>query len=79
MAWVTDQYAQVLICDGSTLESLIRKTGLLIEAPKHPLAGRMIGLLDACWTHCHGYRSGSATPTMIVHTTSDSGKTSLNA
>jgi len=47
MAWVRDRYAQVLICDGSTLESLVRKTGLLIEAPKNPLAGRMIGLLDA--------------------------------
>ena len=47
MAWVRDRYAQVLICDGSTLESLIRKTGLLMEAPKNPLAGRMIGLLDA--------------------------------
>jgi len=46
MAWVRERYTQVLICDGSTLESLIRKTGLLIEAPKNPLAGRMLGLLD---------------------------------
>lgn len=46
MAWVRDRYTQVLICDGSTLESLIRKTGLLIEQAKSPLAGRMIGLLD---------------------------------
>ena len=47
MAWVRDRYSQVLICDGSTLDALIRKTGLLIEEVKHPLAGRMIGLLDA--------------------------------
>lgn len=46
IAWVRDRYTQVLICDGSTLESLIRKTGLLIEQAKSPLAGRMIGLLD---------------------------------
>jgi len=47
MAWVRERYAQVLICDGSTLESLIRKTGLLIEDATHPLAGRMMGILDA--------------------------------
>jgi Transposase DDE domain len=47
MAWVRARYAQILICDGSTLDALIRKTGLLIEEAKHPLAGRMIGLLDA--------------------------------
>lgn len=47
MRWVRDRYNQVLICDGSTLESLIRKTGLLIEEATHPLAGRMIGILDA--------------------------------
>ena len=47
MAWVRDQYSQVLICDGSTLDALVRKTGLLIEEAKNPLAGRMIGLLDA--------------------------------
>jgi len=46
MAWVQEQYAQVLICDGSTLDALIRKTGLLIEHATHPLAGRMMGLLD---------------------------------
>jgi hypothetical protein len=46
MAWVREHYSQILICDGSTLDALIRKTGLLIEEAKHPLAGRMIGLLD---------------------------------
>lgn len=47
MVWVKDRYTQVLICDGSTLDAVIRKAGLLIEEVKNPLAGRMIGLLDA--------------------------------
>lgn len=47
LAWVRDRYAPVLICDGSTLDALIRKTGLLIDKVKNPLAGRMTGLLDA--------------------------------
>jgi len=47
LAWVKARYTQVLICDGSTLDAVIRKTGLLIEEVKNPLAGRMIGLLDA--------------------------------
>jgi len=46
MAWVRQRYKQVLICDGSTLESLIRKTGLLIETRKKPLGGRVMALLD---------------------------------
>jgi hypothetical protein len=41
MAWVRDRYTQMLICDGSTLDSLIRKTGLLVEHATNPLAGRM--------------------------------------
>ena len=45
--WVRSRYSQVLICDGSTLDAVLRKTGLLIEEAKSPLAGRMVGLLDA--------------------------------
>jgi hypothetical protein len=47
MVWVRERYAAVLICDGSTLDALIRKTGLLTETATKVLAGRMIGLLDA--------------------------------
>ena len=47
MAWVRERYGRVLICDGSTLDALMRKTGLLIEGAEKVLAGRMIGVLDA--------------------------------
>lgn len=34
--------------DGSTLDALIRKLGLLQDLPENPLAGRMTALLDLC-------------------------------
>jgi hypothetical protein len=37
-----------LAADGSTLDALLRKVGLLQEAATHPLAGRMTALLE--WT-----------------------------
>jgi hypothetical protein len=37
-----------LAVDGSTLDTLIRKIGLLQDLPKNPLAGRMTALLDLC-------------------------------
>jgi hypothetical protein len=46
LAWVQARYAQVLVVDGSTLDALLRKVGLLREAEKHPLAGRMTALLE---------------------------------
>jgi hypothetical protein len=46
MAWACKQFSEILICDGSTLDSLIRKTGLLKDEEKHPLAGRIMGLLN---------------------------------
>ena len=45
--WAQKRYEQVMICDGSVLESLIRKVGLLKDNETHPLAGRMTALLDA--------------------------------
>ena len=48
LAWAQQQYRAVLACDGSTLDVLLRKVGLLQEAEKPPLAGRMLGLLDLC-------------------------------
>lgn len=46
IAWVQARYTQVLAADGSTLDALLRKVGLLGEEDKAPLAGRMLALLD---------------------------------
>ncbi len=46
IAWAQRHYRQVLIHDGSTLDALLRKVGLLREADTQPLAGRMTALLD---------------------------------
>jgi Transposase DDE domain len=46
VAWAQAHYTQVLICDGSTLDALVRKLGLLRDRLGHPLAGRMTALLD---------------------------------
>lgn len=46
MAWAQTHYQHVVICDGSTLDALIRKVGLLKALESHPLAGRMTALLD---------------------------------
>jgi hypothetical protein len=46
IAWAQAHYTQVVIADGSTLDALLRKVGLLRGAPVNPLAGRMTALLD---------------------------------
>jgi hypothetical protein len=48
IAWAQARYRQVVACDGSTLDALVRKTGLLKELEQHPLAGKMTALLDLC-------------------------------
>jgi hypothetical protein len=48
VAWVKSQYTQVLVQDGSTLDALLCKVGLLRDSVVHPLAGRMTALLDLC-------------------------------
>ena len=48
VAWAKSQYTQVLVQDGSTLDALLCKVGLLRESIVHPLAGRMTALLDLC-------------------------------
>jgi len=48
LAWARTHYTEVLACDGSTLDALLRKVGLLQAAESTPLAGRMMGLLDLC-------------------------------
>jgi hypothetical protein len=41
------RFSAVLILDGSTLDALLRRVGLLRAAERAPLAGRMAALLDA--------------------------------
>lgn len=46
IAWAQARFTQLAICDGSTLDALMRKVGLLHDLPANPLAGRMTALLD---------------------------------
>lgn len=46
MKWALQNYERVWAADGSTLDALMRQVGLLRDLPDHPLAGRMMGLLD---------------------------------
>lgn len=46
VAWAQEHYTDVLIHDGSTLDALVRKVGLLRDMETNPLAGRMTALLD---------------------------------
>lgn len=46
IAWALEHYSGVYAADGSTLDALIRKIGLLKDQPTNPLAGRMTALLD---------------------------------
>lgn len=48
LAWVQARYSAVRAVDGSTLDALIRKLGLLRDLPEHPLAGRITAVLDLC-------------------------------
>jgi hypothetical protein len=48
LAWAQAHYTRVVSVDGSTLDALIRKMGLLKDLPEHPLAGKMTALLDVC-------------------------------
>lgn len=48
LAWARERYSQVWAVDGSTLDALVRKAGLLRDLPTQPLAGRMFALLDLC-------------------------------
>ena len=48
IAWAQEHYSEVLVHDGSTLDALLRKVGLLRDVETNPLAGRMTALLDLC-------------------------------
>ena len=46
ITWALERYQQVLAVDGSTLDALLRRVGLLRDLAKFPLAGRMMALLN---------------------------------
>jgi hypothetical protein len=48
VTWARVHYTHVLVQDGSTLDALLRKVGLLRDHPVNPLAGRITALLDLC-------------------------------
>lgn len=48
LAWAQQRYKRVVCADGSTLDALIRKMGLLKDLENNPLAGKMTALLDVC-------------------------------
>lgn len=45
IGWAQARFTACLIADGSTLDALIRKAGLLRDSESHPLAGKMTALL----------------------------------
>jgi hypothetical protein len=50
LAWAQTQYTAVLAADGSTLDALLCKVGLLREQAPRPLAGKLFAVMDVC-TH----------------------------
>lgn len=46
LEWARQHFKDVLVVDGSTLDALLRKVGLLRDLETYPLAGRMTGLLS---------------------------------
>lgn len=46
VVWALEQYGEVQAVDGSTLDALIRKIGLLTDLPQNPLAGKITALLN---------------------------------
>lgn len=48
LVWAQARYTRVVSADGSTLDALIRKMGLLKDLENNPLAGKMTALLDVC-------------------------------
>jgi hypothetical protein len=48
LTWARERYTAVLAADGSTLDALVRKVGLLRNSETHPLAGKMMAVLNIC-------------------------------
>jgi len=46
LEWALAHYERVWAVDGSTLDGLVRRVGLLCNLPEWPLAGRMMAILD---------------------------------
>lgn len=46
IVWALERYSEVQAVDGSTLDALIRKIGLLKDLPQNPLAGKITALLN---------------------------------
>ncbi|RRR65348.1 MAG: IS4 family transposase [Candidatus Viridilinea halotolerans] len=46
LTWAKERFSSVSAVDGSTLDGLLRKIGLLRECAQTPLAGRMLATLD---------------------------------
>lgn len=46
IAWAQERYSAVQAVDGSTLDALVRKIGLLKDLPQNPLAGKITALLN---------------------------------
>lgn len=46
IAWAQERYSAVQVVDGSTLDALMRKIGLLKDLPHNPLAGKITALLN---------------------------------
>lgn len=46
LAWAQKRYQAILAVDGSTLDALLRKVGLLRDEEKHPLAGKILTVLN---------------------------------
>lgn len=48
LVWAAERYRGIFAADGSTLDALVRKMGLLLDLPENPLAGKITALLDLC-------------------------------
>jgi hypothetical protein len=48
LAWAQKRYETIVAADGSTLDALLRKVGLLRGVEKHPLAGKIMTVLNVC-------------------------------
>ena len=46
--WAQKRYQAILAVDGSTLDALLRKVGWLRDETKHPLAGKIMTVLNVC-------------------------------
>jgi hypothetical protein len=46
--WAQKRYLTILAVDGSTLDALLRKVGLLRDEEKNPLAGKIMTVLNVC-------------------------------